>query len=115
MKPHKPFQIRDRFKGFKEEIEPIPPNPHKQFDRVFNGLIKEMYYGQRIMEIPSYRNISIGSSVTFDNMPIYNGIDMNHCIIEETESWPKECEHGLIDVGFTNPRMVCKKCDKDLK
>lgn len=24
------------------------------------------------------------------------------------------CEHEPIDVGFTTPKMVCKKCDKDL-
>lgn len=25
-----------------------------------------------------------------------------------------ECEHEPIDVGFVKPKMVCKKCDKDL-
>lgn len=26
-----------------------------------------------------------------------------------------ECDHEPIDVGFTHSRIVCKKCDKDLK
>jgi hypothetical protein len=32
------------------------------------------------------------------------------------ESFPDalECEHDPIDVGFAKPKMVCKKCDKDL-
>lgn len=26
----------------------------------------------------------------------------------------KSCIHDPVDIGFTTPKLVCKKCDKDL-
>lgn len=121
MKPYKPFAVRERFKGFEEpeELKGVKDEFYAEafqrlqkkqidFNRInsesgYDKLIKDLYWGERVVKIPSYGAI------------LPNGISMGDPIIDEMESWPKECEHEPIDVGFTNPKMVCKKCDKDLK
>jgi hypothetical protein len=34
--------------------------------------------------------------------------------IEDSTFFEIECNHEPIDIGFMMPKIVCKKCDKDL-
>ena len=38
---------------------------------------------------------------------------LNHLLNEENKQIDI-CDHDPVDVGFSKPKLVCKKCDKDL-
>lgn len=43
-------------------------------------------------------------------LPKLRGMSIGEAVFDEH----MECNHDPIDVGFAKPKMVCKKCDKDL-
>lgn len=132
MKLYKPFDVRDRFKGFKSKEKPESSNLLKkcidysliQYGDMSTVLTLEKFQAayRLIMETPRQYTIPEQYMIDFykqhygilPNAILPNGIQMGDPIFDEMNSILPSCEHEPIDIGFVTPKMVCKKCDKDI-
>lgn len=107
MKPHKPFLVRDRFKGFKPEEKNDTNSTTAEAIHFLNES-----WNLRLLQEQITAELFFGIAPSSYCTVIPNGIILEDAIFDELDSPP--CEHEPIDIGFITPKMICKKCDEDL-
>lgn len=132
MKMNKPFEIEDHFKGnFTKEKEcPVVQNAFDYINGVEAGEIEiegdtDYWPGKASASFDYYKPKPITSETLKDmqkdpDLDKFFGQDLGSIEVTNPgkmaiiKGFVEDCSHEPIDVGFATPKMVCKKCDKDL-
>lgn len=110
------YDIADHFKGtfHKEEKKKLLGNDiFEWFCPIKSVIMEEFKKVYRDALIYGTSVIKVDSDGTIENVTLDPGLQV--FFDEELGALEVECVHEPIDVGFVKPKIVCKKCDKEIK